>query len=431
MTCESCTLLFEEIKGLKKQNEQQEERIKQLEKLLTFYQNPHTPPSQNRFPKKLESHNHHKPGQKKGHEGVTRKEPEPDKTIELTANVCPHCGSKLGEPSGTQRRLIEDIPKVQQRIVTEFLVNFYHCDNCNQDIVPTHPDLPKEGKFGNNTITQAALMKFDDRLPYRKIMAVMMRNYALAITAGSLVEMVNRSATALRPNYMQILVAVRNSAYIYADETSIKVNGVRFWIWIFVTENDVLCIVAASRGSKVLKALKGFKGKLVCDGWKPYTTFAEIIQRCWAHLLREADSLPDLSEAKKLANEIHSIFNDCKEFMENNPSEDARKSMHEAMGARMKWLVQLNYESEAVKKFASKISNGFEYWFTFILHPEIEPTNNIAERALREHVVIRKIIGTLRNKKGVFMHETIMTCLQSWEKQGLNSQERLLQCLRS
>lgn len=426
-----CNLPEAYVKQILDRVEQLEKENNELRSRLAAYQNPHTPPSQNRFPQKPEAHSHKKPGQKKGHEGMTRAQPEPDKTIPLTAKSCPHCGSMLGKPLGTQRRLIEDLPKVHQRIVTEFLVNFYHCDNCDHDVVPTHPDLPKEGKFGNNAIAQVTLMKFQDRLPYRKLRAVLMRNHALAITAGSLVNIVNRSATALRSNYLQILVAVRNSAYLYADETSMKVNGIRYWIWIFVTEKDVLCIVAASRGSKALKTLKGFKGKLVCDGWKPYTAFAQIIQRCWAHLLREADSLPDLPEAKKLSDELHAIFAECKEFMENKPSEESRNQMHEAMTVRMGWLIGLNYETNDVKKFVSKINNGFDRWFTFILHPEIEPTNNIAERALREHVVIRKIIGTLRNRKGVFMHETIMTVLQTWEKQGLNPQEKLLECLRS
>lgn len=423
MTCESCLEKERIISDLQK-------RIEQLEKKLGLYQNPHTPPSQNKFSPRPKNNDHKKPGQKKGHEGTTRSESEPDRTIPLTAKSCPHCGSRLGRPLGTHRRLIEDLPKIQQRTVTEFLVNLYHCDNCGQDVTPTHPDLPKEGRFGNNTIAQITLMKFQDRLPYRKIMAVLMRNHALTVTAGSLVEMTHRSATSLRAHYMQILVAVRNSAYIYADETSMKVNGARYWIWIFVTGTDVLCIVAASRGKKVLKALEGFKGIAVCDGWKPYTTFAQVIQRCWAHLLREADALPqDLPDAKRLADELHAIFNECKEFIESNPSEDLRKLVYEAMTARMQRLISLSCESASVKKLASKISNGFDYWFTFLLHPEIEPTNNIAERALREHVVIRKIIGTLRNKKGVFMHETIMTVLQTWEKQGLNAQEELMEAL--
>ena len=60
-----------------------------------------------------------------------------------------------------------------------------------------------------------------------------------------------------------------------------------------------------------------------------------------------------------------------------------------------RWL-RREYASEKVERFIGKISNGFEYWFTFVRHSDVEPTNNRAERALREHVVQRKIIGTLR-----------------------------------
>ncbi|MHA1579872.1 MAG: IS66-like element ISArch15 family transposase, partial [Candidatus Freyarchaeota archaeon] len=53
------------------------------------------------------------------------------------------------------------------------------------------------------------------------------------------------------------------------------------------------------------------------------------------------------------------------------------------------------------------------------------PTNNRAERALREHVVQRKIMGTLRNEKGTFVHETIMTLLATWKQRGLDPSETL------
>ncbi len=85
------------------------------------------------------------------------------------------------------------------------------------------------------------------------------------------------------------------------------------------------------------------------------------------------------------------------------------------------------YASEKVRKLISKIRNGFEYWFTFVIYPGVEPTNNRAERALREHVVLRKIMGTLRNSKGTSIHERIMTVLATWGQHGLNS----LQMLRS
>lgn len=84
---------------------------------------------------------------------------------------------------------------------------------------------------------------------------------------------------------------------------------------------------------------------------------------------------------------------------------------------------------EMVKKFINKVTNGFDYWFTFILHPWIDPANNRAERVLREHVVHRKIIGTLRNEKGTFAHETIMSVLATWEQQGLKAYDEMVRLL--
>ncbi len=85
---------------------------------------------------------------------------------------------------------------------------------------------------------------------------------------------------------------------------------------------------------------------------------------------------------------------------------------------------------DEIRKFAFKIENGFQHWFTCVLHPEIEPTNNRAERALREIVVQRKI-SSLWNEKGIKIKETIMSCLATWKLRGLNIFSMLRQTLSS
>jgi len=59
----------------------------------------------------------------------------------------------------------------------------------------------------------------------------------------------------------------------------------------------------------------------------------------------------------------------------------------------------------------------------------VEPTNNRAEQALRELVVQRKIIGTLRNEKGMKIYETLPTLLATWKQRGMNLGEALSMAL--
>jgi hypothetical protein len=51
----------------------------------------------------------------------------------------------------------------------------------------------------------------------------------------------------------------------------------------------------------------------------------------------------------------------------------------------------------------------------------VELTNNKAERAPREHVILRKIVGMLRNGKRTSILERIMTVQATWGLQSLNS----------
>lgn len=435
MTCESCNSVFEENRRLRKDNEKLkakfhilEKRVNELEKKLMIYDNPHTPPSKRRFSSRPERSNG-KPGQKNGHKGTTRPVAEPDEIVQVSMCDCPHCGCNLDNPTGYESRVIEELPEPRQARVTEFLLAHYICPGCSKEVAAMHPDCPNEGRFGKNFISLTTVMKYMDRLPYRKIRRALKRQHCIELSEATILDLTRRACDSMRPEYERILKRIRKAKVVYSDETGIKVNGKKCWIWIFVSGNDVIVVVADSRGKGVIEKTLGkdFKGILVCDGWKPYTSFTSRIQRCWAHLLREADNLAEHhNEAAGIKDELHSIFSDCKDMLKGKPPPDERKQIWNAMNARMKLILSRKYQSEEVGNFITKISNGFDYWFTFILYPYVEPTNNIAENALREHVVHRNIIGTLRNEKGMFNHETAMSVITTWDNMGLNPYEQLV-----
>jgi hypothetical protein len=169
-----------------------------------------------------------------------------------------------------------------------------------------------------------------------------------------------------------------------------------------------------------------FKGMIVCDGWKSYSGFTDRIQRCWAHLLRESKDLAEMvPEAVPLHEALRSIYDQLTDALKNDPPMDVRRVLLNSARAKLNQLVKGEYANLKVKSFIGKIRNGIEYWFTFVIQPGVEPTNNRAERALRENVVMRKIIGTLRNSKGTSIHERLMSVLATWSLQGLDSLQML------
>jgi transposase len=434
---ETIRQLMELIEQQRHEIELLKARITELEARLAKYENPHTPPSLRRGGKGRREQNEGelgKPGQKIGHEGVTRPHAKPDRQVEVTADRCPDCGTGLGNPIRIESKIVEEIPEPQPVIVTEYKIAHYRCPRCRKEVVASDANCPIEGRFGNNIIAQATLLKYEDRLPHRKIQDALGRMYGLDISPATILDLTRRAADAVQSQYDMILGRIRNAPIVYIDETSIDVQGELHWIWIFTTPSEIFVVIRKSRGMKVLMEVltRKFSGIIVCDGWRPYPKFTKRIQRCWAHLLRESKDLAEkIEEAIPLHKALTLLYKELNERLEGDPPPEVRSELWQEARATLQQLLREYHNSDGVRKLIGKISNGFDYWFTFIIHPGVEPTNNKAERALREHVILRKIVGTLRNGKGTSIHERIMTVLATWGQQGLNSFQMLRSSLTS
>lgn len=427
--------LREQNEQLRLENELLKARIRELEARLAQYENAHTPPSLRRGRnRKRDKNSNGKPGQKVGHKGMTRPLAIPDNQVEVTADRCPDCGSKLALPFRFESKIIEEIPEPQPIIVTEYKIAHYVCPCCRKEVVAGNANCPHEGKFGNNVIAQATLMRYEDRLPHRKIQDAMKRVYGLALSPATIFDLTRRAGDAVRPEYDAILKRIRDASILYVDETGIHVQGEKQWIWTFTTPFETFFVIRKSRGTNVLIEVltRKFKGIIVCDGWKPYTRFTKKLQRCWAHLLRESKDLSEkFDEAVFLHEALRELYESLTTSLECDPPPEVRANIWQSAREVLQHWIDREYLEVKVQKFIGKIRNGFDYWFTFILNPGVEPTNNRAERALRPHVVLRKILGTLRNDKGTAIHERIMTALATWEQRGLDCLQMLTMRLAS
>jgi len=290
---------------------------------------------------------------------------------------------------------------------------------------------PPDGRFGKNVYVQTTLLKFQERLPLEKIQSIFERQ-GLEISSPTLLDLLRRTTEWLRPEYERILTNVRGSQVVYMDQTGIGVDGANFWIWDFVTDYEVLFAIMDSKGMRVLEEIlrKDWDGTLVCDGLRSHHSFAKKsgakIQRCWAHLLREVKELAEkYKEAGSLNRGLHNLYDWLKKALEKEPPLEKRKRLVRNAKRTMRYWMRKRYKKTKVREFVEKIRRGYPYWFTFVTTLGVEPTNNRAEQALRELVVQRKIIGTLRNEKGTRIYETLMTLLETWKQRGLSLPEML------
>jgi Transposase and inactivated derivatives len=447
-------LVIKELENrfLRRQITAQQQEIEQLEARLKQYENPNTPPSKQGGAAKLpgrddqdgdedeeseeddaggdpDAASDSSPGRSEGHEGTTRPPPEPEEMIRVDQGYCSDCEQILSNPENYVSQTVIDVPLPVPTTVVKYELGKHHC-SCGNEVVAEHPDCPKKGRFGPNIIAQTALSRFHQRLPNRKQAELFDWELDHPVSHRTIYNLTKRVADRLRPAYNDVKEKVRESEVVYCDETGFPVDGEQHWAWTFVTDDEVLFWIDESRGSGVLEDVLGEEfaedSTLSCDGWSAYSSYHTKLQRCWAYLLREAEYVAErYEEAEGLSEELHVLHDDLTTFVGGEPSASAREQRRAEASLHLEGLIREDYEVREVQQLIKKISNGLGHWLTFVTEPGVDSTNNRAERALREQVVLRKMFRTLRSAEGVQIHETITTMLATWKRRGLDPPDQL------
>jgi len=248
--------------------------------------------------------------------------------------------------------------------------------------------------------------------------------FNVPMTETTSLEITRRASNKLEGQYEKLEEQVKQQEVINADETSHSVNGVNHWIWVFCNKIISLFKFNKERGGDIVERVlgKNFKGKLCSDGWRTYTSYCEdnkiVHGRCWSHGLREVKF-----ECEKKHPSLYKWFCDIFEMVKKGkaePDEARRHEWFEKCKTELEMWITHAQAHQNLRKFATKIKNGGEKWFTPILYPELPMDNNEAERSLRPFVIIRKIIGCLRSDLGKRNYEIMMSLISTWQKQDKN-----------
>ena len=213
----------------------------------------------------------------------------------------------------------------------------------------------------------------------------------------------------------------------------------------------VLFKIDKSRGSKVLIDVLGkeFDGVLGCDYFSAYRKYMKdfnvTMQFCIAHLIRDIRFLTTLPDEQtkaygnRLLDEIRNMFKVIHE-RDNMVQEDFTNALEKAKeriitAALQNVPSQLNKDGQEEKREAKNMANRFrkhgKAYFEFITTPGIEPTNNVAEQAIRFVVIDRLITQGTRSIKGRKSSERLWTVIATCALQGRSAFNFILQAIQA
>ena len=357
--------------------------------------------------------------------------------FEHTLSCCPDCLGPVSCYSGVknvvQQMEIEPLPVR----IEEHRGYFYWCAKCKkQHASALPPRIEKGGLCGPYLTTLIAYLKGACHASFSTVRRFLRDVAGIRVSRGYLAQLIAKVSTALDGPYAELLNLLPAQKYLNVDETGHKENGTRPWAWCFRAELFVLFKLDVSRGSKVLLEVLGreFDGVLGCDYFSAYRKYMREcgveVQFCLAHLIRDVKHLLELPAAatraygEKLLSELRLLFHVI--HRRDELSATAFRTQLEQARERILY-VALTAVPEAPE--ARNLARRFELhgaaYFQFITTPGMEPTNNLAEQAIRFVVIDRVITQGTRGEKGRRWCERIWSTLATCALQGVSAFEYL------
>ena len=368
-----------------------------------------------------------KPGQKKGHKGVSRPRPEKiDHYKEHTICNCPDCNNKLGNSIKSYKRYTEEIPPVEVE-VTEHTVYGYWCSGCKKIVYAKITDALSNSALGLRLVVFTAWLHYFIGVSVNNIIKLLGVVARFKVSAGGLTQAWKNLACLLYPVYDKIGNTVAKVAVLHADETGWRINGKTHWLWCFASKYLCYYIIDKSRGSPVVKKVLGkiFNGILCCDFWGAYNRLkAWAKQRCLYHLFTEflkIDKRNNSSAWKAFRKKLSRLLKDAIRLFEKKENElqDEKRNVARFY-ERLDLLLEFNSDDKDVKRLIKRLRRHRNEIFTFLEFDGVSPYNNYSEQNVRGPVITRKISHQNRSDAGAKTQAVLMSLFKSAVIQKLN-----------
>lgn len=349
----------------------------------------------------------------------------------------------------------------------------YTCRNaqCHREKLvqaKTEPQIIDKSVATPELLAHILISKYADHLPLYRQSLIYQRS-GVYLSDSTLADWVGRCGVQLVFLVNRLRQMILTQPILHADETPVKVlNGYGMkdakgklkqgYVWAYVTpkHSPIKAVVydfAQGRGSEHPNAfLKGFKGKLICDGYngyKPLFGRGVIEVGCMAHARRKFHELHVTGqslisiEALELFQSLYAVEREIDEQFEKNPTPMPRDAQivrqvrqEKAKPVADKLYAWLQQKRLGTTKNAS-ITKAIEYclkrWQALTRYLEdgnLPIDNNWAENQMRPWALGRKnwlFAGSLESGQRA---ASIMSLIQSARLNGLDPYAYLADVLR-
>jgi transposase len=372
--------------------------------------------------------NKKKRGAPLGHPGWYRRRPETfEQLIFVSApQSCPHCGGSVkARPDRAASDHLQEDWIDGKHLTVCYRHEASRCRKCRRWVKQLGKGELPRAMLGPSLRAASLFLQYDIGMTTRKVVRTIVGLAQLAFSPGSLLRFGWEAGRKAQPLVQDVAEKLRACPSNHADETHYRIDGRHAYVWFHGNEHLAHFCVTATRSGKVSRAILGedYQGGLHMDCYAGYDRHkTRIKQRCLAHLKRTAETWCKL--LPKEASCSRAFFAAVTEWVKRGCVWH-RKRKSGRMPEEIAWLrqelerlQQMPTDSPRALRLQKRLRRYRHEWLTFLDHPDVAPTNNLAEQALRAVVILRKLTFGSRTRGGAKRLGRMMTVIETAKRQG-------------
>jgi len=273
-------------------------------------------------------------------------------------------------------------------------------------------------------------------LTTRKTCRVLQQMAGLTLSPGGLAQAVQRSAQKVQAGFDSLVLEIRAAAAVFVDETSWYVGAPGSWLWTFTTAETTVYHVDPTRGRPVVLEMLGesFAGIVVSDCLAVYDDLPYRTHKCIAHhqkAIARARDRPDTTDPSYL-HQWKLFFTMVTMLWRYRVTLGEHEFLRQRTHLEA-WLDQLLAEERTQAgdvAIQQRIGKRREYVLGCLFDPAAEPTNNRAERSLRDPgVIARKVSCGNKTERGKAAWEVLTSLAVTCQQRAQDFVSWLAACL--
>ena len=404
-------------------------KLERQKKPPTTSKNSSQPPSKDQKNNQPEGRQRHKHGPPQGHEKHERKFVEKaDKVVNLQAKYCHECQTDLSAENGRLVNInqVTELPDSKAQVIE---VRQYEtiCPECGHVQVEEPPvGLEMERTFGARLEATVVYYRQEQHMSYERTQKALCSLHGVEISQGSIDSMMQRAGNKAIQAAKSIEQTVRQSAVIHSDETTSRVDGNTWWEWVFCTTTAILHVTRFNRSVDIIReVMDTFKAEVwVSDCFSAQLKApAQKLQLCLAHQLRNLQAVVDAYPTLTWPRAMQMLFRYAIHLhhQRHQLSPDQFAAQVTRIERHCDRLLQHNLAPPEAKRLKHRYAKHRHNLFVFLYRSDVEPTNNVAERALRHSVIHRKVTGCFRSEWGAKAFAALASVIDTAELTGVQA----------